>query len=53
MTIVAADTLVAPTVKRDTKVIVTRPLASGATAEFTYVTGDSATSMDLEFRMKF
>ena len=49
----AADTLVAPTVKRDTKIIVTRPLASGATAEFTYVTGDSATSMDLEFRMKF
>jgi len=39
--------------KRDTKIIVTRPLASGATAEFTYVTGDSASSMDLEFRMAF
>jgi len=42
-----------PTAVRDTKIIVTRPLASGATAEFTYVTGDSNTSMDLEFRMKF
>ena len=44
---------VAATEKRDTKIIVTRPLASGATAEFTYVTGDSASSMDLEFRMAF
>jgi hypothetical protein len=35
-------------VKRDTKVIVTRKLASGATAEVTYVTGDSATSLDVE-----
>jgi len=42
-----------PTANRDTKVIVTRPLASGATAEFIYVTGDSKSVMDLEFRMKF
>jgi hypothetical protein len=47
------DTVTAPTKNRDTKIIVTRPLASGATAEFTYVTGDSTNSMDLEFRMKF
>jgi len=49
----AGDVIVKAAKKRDTKVIVTRPLASGATAEFTYVTGDSNTSMDLEFRMKF
>jgi hypothetical protein len=42
-----------PTADRDTKIIVTRPLASGATAEFIYVTGDSKSVMDLEFRMKF
>jgi len=47
------DEIEAAEEKRDTKIIVTRPLASGATAEFTYVTGDSNTSMDLEFRMKF
>jgi len=48
-----ADDIVAAKEARNTKIIVTRPLASGATAEFTYVTGDSNTSMDLEFRMKF
>ena len=47
------DSSAATSKKRDTKIIVTRPLASGATAEFTYVTGDSTNSMDLEFRMKF
>ena len=49
----AGDVIVKAAKKRDTKVIVTRPLASGATAEFTYVTGDSTNSMGLEFRMKF
>jgi len=49
----AGDTVSGVATKRDTKIIVTRPLASGATAEFTYVTGDSTNSMDLEFRMKF
>jgi hypothetical protein len=39
--------------KRDTKVIVTRKLASGATAEVTYVTGDSATSLDVELAVAF
>jgi len=48
-----ADDIVAAKEARNTKIIVTRPLASGATAEFTYVTGDSPTVMDLEFRMKF
>ena len=43
----------AATVARNTKIIVTRPLASGATAEFTYVTGDGTDMMDLEFRMAF
>ena len=51
--VAVGDTVKAPTENRDTKIIVTRPLASGATAEFTYVTGDSTNSMDLEFRMKF
>ena len=51
--VAVGDTVLAPTENRDTKIIVTRPLASGATAEFTYVTGDSEDMMDLEFRMKF
>ena len=38
---------------RDNKVIVTRSLASGATAEVTYVNGDSATMLDVEFLVKF
>jgi hypothetical protein len=46
----AASTAV---VKRDTKVIVTRKLASGATAEVTYVTGDSDTSLDVELAVAF
>jgi len=41
------------TTKRDTKVIVTRKLASGATAEVTYRTGDSATSLDVELAVAF
>jgi hypothetical protein len=49
----AGDTVSGVAEKRDTKIIVTRPLASGATAEVTYVTGDGTDSMDLEFRMKF
>jgi len=49
----ASDVITAGAINRDTKIIVTRPLASGATAEFTYVTGDSEDSMDLEFRMAF
>ena len=49
----ALDVITTGAQNRDTKIIVTRPLASGATAEFTYVTGDSTNSMDLEFRMKF
>ena len=49
----ADDVITAGAINRDTKIIVTRPLASGATAEFTYVTGDSEDSMDLEFRMAF
>jgi len=39
--------------KRDNKVIVTRSLASGATAEVTYVNGDSNTSLDVELLVKF
>ena len=42
-----------PVVERDTKVIVTRKLSSGATAEVTYVTGDSATSLDVELAVAF
>ena len=38
---------------RDNKVIVTRTLASGATAEVTYVNGDSNTSLDVELLFKF
>jgi hypothetical protein len=38
---------------RDNKVIVTRSLASGATAEVTYVNGDSPTSLDVELLVKF
>ena len=38
---------------RDNKVIVTRALASGATAEVTYVNGDSDTSLDVELLVKF
>ena len=38
---------------RDNKVIVTRSLASGATAEVTYVNGDSDTSLDVELLVKF
>jgi len=38
---------------RDTKVIVTRALASGATAEVTYRTGDSADFLDVELAVKF
>jgi hypothetical protein len=45
--------IAAADVDRNTKIIVTRPLASGATAEFTYVTGDGTDMMDLEFRMAF
>jgi hypothetical protein len=45
--------IAAADVERNTKIIVTRPLASGATAEFTYVTGDGTDTMDLEFRMAF
>ena len=45
--------IAAADVDRNTKIIVTRPLASGATAEFTYVTGDGTDTMDLEFRMAF
>ena len=37
-----------------TKLVVTRPLASGATAEFTYTDIDNvSTAMDLELRVKF
>jgi hypothetical protein len=39
--------------KRDNKVIVTRSLASGATAEVTYVNGDSDTVLDVELLVKF
>jgi len=39
--------------KRDTKVIVTRALASGATAEVTYRTGDAADFLDVELAVKF
>jgi len=39
--------------QRDTKVIVTRKLASGATAEVTYRTGDSADFLDVELAVKF
>jgi hypothetical protein len=39
--------------KRDNKVIVTRTLASGATAEVTYVNGDSDTMLDVELLVKF
>ena len=39
--------------KRDTKVIVTRKLASGATAEVTYRTGDSANQLDVELAVAF
>ena len=39
--------------KRDTKVIVTRKLASGATAEVTYRTGDSANQLDVELTVAF
>jgi hypothetical protein len=39
--------------KRDNKVIVTRSLASGATAEVTYVNGDSDTMLDVELLVKF
>jgi hypothetical protein len=38
---------------RDNKVIVTRTLASGATAEVTYVNGDSPTLLDIELAIKF
>jgi len=38
---------------RDNKVIVTRSLASGATAEVTYVNGDSDTMLDVELLVKF
>ena len=38
---------------RDNKVIVTRTLASGATAEVTYVNGDSDTMLDVELLVKF
>ena len=48
----AADGTV-DTTARDTKVIVTRKLASGATAEVTYRTGDSATSLDVELAVAF
>jgi len=41
------------TAVRDTKVIVTRALASGATAEVTYRTGDSADFLDVELAVKF
>jgi len=41
------------TAQRDTKVIVTRKLASGATAEVTYRTGDSADFLDVELAVKF
>jgi len=41
------------TAQRDTKVIVTRALASGATAEVTYRTGDSADMLDVELAVKF
>jgi len=37
----------------DTKVIVTRSLASGATAEVTYRTGDAADMLDVEFAVAF
>jgi hypothetical protein len=39
--------------QRDTKVIVTRKLASGATAEVTYRTGDSADMLDVELAVAF
>jgi len=39
--------------KRDNKVIVTRTLASGATAEVTYLNGDSDTMLDVELLVKF
>jgi hypothetical protein len=42
-----------PVVARDTKVIVTRKLASGATAEVTYRTGDSADLLDVELAVAF
>jgi len=38
---------------RDTKIIVTRALASGATAEVTYRTGDSKDFLDVELAVKF
>jgi len=38
---------------RNNKVIVTRSLASGATAEVTYVNGDSDTMLDVELLVKF
>ena len=41
------------TTARDTKVIVTRKLASGATAEVTYRTGDSADMLDVELAVAF
>jgi hypothetical protein len=47
------DASTTPIVERDTKVIVTRKLSSGATAEVTYVTGDSATSLDVELAVAF
>jgi len=47
------QTGVVATTARDTKVIVTRALASGATAEVTYRTGDSADSLDVELAVKF
>jgi len=39
--------------QRDTKIIVTRKLASGATAEVTYRTGDSADVLDVELAVAF
>ena len=43
----------APAASDSTKVIVTRQLASGATAEVTYLTGDIEQSLDVEFRIAF
>jgi len=47
------DASATPVVERDTKVIVTRKLASGATAEVTYRTGDSANQLDVELAVAF
>jgi len=52
-TAVNTQTGVVATTARDTKVIVTRKLASGATAEVTYRTGDSADLLDVELAVAF